>query len=94
MNGKRLCSTGHPAPLRRERTGRTFRERTLGVLWLHSSVNLVVPRQSHWPGRIFPRRLPEITKAVSITDTQPQPAEKRIASLSRVKRWGFSRLQD
>ncbi|HET7281760.1 MAG TPA: hypothetical protein VFI67_05515 [Sphingomicrobium sp.] len=41
MNGKRLCSMDHPAPLREERAGRTFGERTMGVLWHHSSVNLV-----------------------------------------------------
>src|SRR4051812_32058959 len=44
MNGKRLCSVGHPAAVRRERAGRSFGERTMGVLWRHSSVNLVEPR--------------------------------------------------
>jgi hypothetical protein len=41
MNGKRLCSIGHPATVRGERACRTFKERTMGVLWRHSSVNLV-----------------------------------------------------
>jgi len=80
--------------LRRERAGRTFGERTLGVLWHHSSVNLVVPRQSHWPGRIFLRRLPEITNAVSITDKQPQPARSGIRLFQCEKRWGFPRPPD
>jgi len=44
MNGKRLCSIGHPASSCEERAGRTFRERTMGVLWRHSSVNLVKPQ--------------------------------------------------
>jgi hypothetical protein len=43
MNGKRLCSMDHPAVVRGERASRTFRERTMGVLWRHSSVNLVKP---------------------------------------------------
>jgi hypothetical protein len=44
MNGKRLCSMGHPANLRGERARRFLSERTMGVLWGHSSVNLVEPR--------------------------------------------------
>jgi hypothetical protein len=44
MNGKRLCSIGHPATVCGERAGRFFNERTMGVLWRHSSVNLVGPR--------------------------------------------------
>jgi hypothetical protein len=44
MNGKRLCSMDHPAAVRGERARRFFAERTMGVLWRHSSVNLVVPR--------------------------------------------------
>jgi hypothetical protein len=44
MNGKRLCSISHPAIIRRERAGRFLSERTMGVLWTHSSVNLVEPR--------------------------------------------------
>ncbi len=41
MNGKRLRSISHPAMLYGERAGRTFTERAMGVLWRHSSVNLV-----------------------------------------------------
>ncbi|MFL6726703.1 MAG: hypothetical protein ACJ8FS_09350 [Sphingomicrobium sp.] len=59
MNGKRLCSMGHPAALRGERAGRFLSERTMGVLEHHSSVNLVEPRASHRPQRIL-RRLPKI----------------------------------
>jgi hypothetical protein len=44
MNGKRFCSICHPATLGGERAGRFFAERTMGVLWRHSSVNLVEPR--------------------------------------------------
>jgi hypothetical protein len=52
MNGKRLCSMDHPA-IRGERAGRFLAERTMGVLWRHSSFNLVEPRPSHRPGQIF-----------------------------------------
>jgi hypothetical protein len=41
MNGKRLCSMGHPAAVHGERASRTLMERVMGVLWHHSSVNLV-----------------------------------------------------
>jgi hypothetical protein len=44
MNGKRLCSMDHPATVRGERTRRFLAERTMGVLWNHSSVNLVEPQ--------------------------------------------------
>jgi hypothetical protein len=44
MNGKRLCSMGHSAMPRRERASRFLSERAMGVLWCHSSVNLVEPR--------------------------------------------------
>jgi hypothetical protein len=60
MNGKRLCSMSHPVPQRGERARRTFTERTMGVLWLHSSFNLVEPRPSHWAAAQILRRLPEI----------------------------------
>jgi hypothetical protein len=43
MNGKRLCSMIHPARIRGERTSRFLAERTMGVLWNHSNVNLVEP---------------------------------------------------
>lgn len=49
MNGKRLCSMNHPA-FCGERARRTFQERKMGVLWHHSSVNLVEPQPSHRPG--------------------------------------------
>jgi hypothetical protein len=42
MIGKRVCSTSHPAPVRGER--RFIKERMKGVLWRHSSFNLVEPR--------------------------------------------------
>jgi hypothetical protein len=42
--GKRLCSMGHPATVCEERAGRFQTERTMGVLWRHSSFNLVGPR--------------------------------------------------
>jgi len=42
MIGKRVCSMRHPAPLRGDR--RFTEERMKGVLWLHSSFNLVEPR--------------------------------------------------
>jgi hypothetical protein len=42
MTGKRVCSAGHPATVRR---GRRFtEERMKGSLWRHSSFNLVEPR--------------------------------------------------
>jgi len=41
MNGRRFCSMCHPAVVRGERACRTFGERTMGVLWRHSSVDLV-----------------------------------------------------
>jgi len=42
MIGKRVCSTSHPATVRGER--RFIEERMKGVLWRHSSFNLVEPR--------------------------------------------------
>jgi hypothetical protein len=44
MNGKRLCSMNHAATIRGERASRFLSERTMGVLWRHSNVNLVKPR--------------------------------------------------
>jgi len=44
MSGKRLCSMIHPATLREERASRFMSERAMGVLWCHSSVNLVEPQ--------------------------------------------------
>jgi hypothetical protein len=47
MTGKRICSIRHPAPLRRE--SRFIEMRMKGILWRHSSFNLVEPR-SFAPG--------------------------------------------
>ncbi|HEY8592880.1 MAG TPA: hypothetical protein VIL42_08460 [Sphingomicrobium sp.] len=41
---KRVCSNSHPATVHRECAGRFLAERTMGILWRHSSVNLVKPR--------------------------------------------------
>jgi hypothetical protein len=60
MNGKRLCSMGHPTPQRGERARRTVKERAMGVLWLHSSVNLVEPRSIALAAALILRRLPKI----------------------------------
>jgi len=56
MNEKRLCSMDHPTTVCGERARRFFAERTMGVLWRHSSVNLVEPR-SIAPAAAFLRRL-------------------------------------
>jgi hypothetical protein len=42
MTGKRFCSARHPAPVRRER--RFMHKPMKGILWRHSSFNLVEPR--------------------------------------------------
>jgi hypothetical protein len=42
MTGKRVCSGRHFAPVREER--RFIEQRMNGVLWRHSSFNLVEPR--------------------------------------------------
>jgi hypothetical protein len=42
MIGKRFCSMGHPATVRRE--CRVIDDPTKGILWHHSSFNLVEPR--------------------------------------------------
>jgi hypothetical protein len=42
MTGKRVCFMSHPATVRGER--RFIKERMKGVLWHHSSFNLVEPR--------------------------------------------------
>jgi len=47
MTGKRVCSIRHPAPLRRE--SRFIEKGVKGILWRHSSFNLVEPR-SFAPG--------------------------------------------
>jgi hypothetical protein len=43
MTEKRVCLNGHPAPVRRERS--FIKVRMKGVLWRHSSFNLVEPRR-------------------------------------------------
>jgi hypothetical protein len=73
MIRKRLCSTSHPATVRGER--RFIKERMRGVLWRHSSVNLVVPRPSHRPRHSFPGIAPEIETRVSIADQCSQPSQ-------------------
>jgi hypothetical protein len=52
MTGKRFCSTSHPATLRRER--RFTEERMKGILWRHSSFNLVDRGTSHRPRQKSP----------------------------------------
>lgn len=47
----------------------------MGVLWCHSSVNLVWPGSIALAGPDFLRQLPEIKHAVSITATASQPAQ-------------------
>jgi hypothetical protein len=54
MNGKRLCSMGHPAASCGERARRFLAERTMGILWHHSSVNLVEPRSIALAAAEFP----------------------------------------
>jgi hypothetical protein len=60
MSEKRLCSMGHPAAVCGERAGRTLKERARGVLWRHSSVNLVEPRSIALAATNSLRRLPKI----------------------------------
>jgi hypothetical protein len=67
-----LCSIGHPAMFRGERAGRTFEERTMGVLWRHSSFNLVKPRSIALAAANILRRLPETDIAVSTPALTPQ----------------------
>ena len=76
MNGKRLCPMNHPANIRGERASRFLSERAMGVLWRHSSVNLVEPRSIALAGLDFLQQLPEITNAVSITAPASQPAQR------------------
>jgi hypothetical protein len=54
MNGKRLCSMDHPAALCGERARRFLAERTMGVLWHHSSVNLAEPQSIALAAAEFP----------------------------------------
>jgi hypothetical protein len=90
MNEKRLCSMGHPASWSGERASRFFAERSVGVLWHHSSVNLVGP--VYRTGRADTlRRLPEIATAVSIPPEPPQPAGRLFSLVKAGKSQGFSR---
>src|SRR6185369_16125499 len=85
IGDKWLCSMDHPAALCRERACRTFRERTMGVLWHHSSVNLVEPRSIAPAGPRTLRRVPGIAFPVSITPCSPQPVRQiRIAGIRRL----------
>src|SRR5439155_9814121 len=76
ISGKRLCSIGHPAASREERAGRFLGKRTMGVLWRHSSVNLVESRSIALAATRILRRLPKINEAVSITESLPQPGQR------------------
>jgi hypothetical protein len=58
MTEKRVCSRCHPATLRGER--RFTEERMKGILWRHSSINLVEPRPFAPSAARIPRRTPEI----------------------------------
>src|SRR6476646_3537120 len=102
MSGKRLCSVSHPANLGRERAGRFSWERTMGVLWHHSSVNLVEPRSIAPAAAHVPRRTPETDIAVSIRACAPQPlvreecwpldAQFRINHSCVIQAFGFNDL--
>jgi hypothetical protein len=81
MNGKRLCSKGHPAAVQGKRAGRTVSERTLGVLWRHSSVNLVGPRSIALAGPEFSPTTAGDHYAVSIPESPPQPRNSRSTAL-------------
>jgi hypothetical protein len=76
MNGKRLRSMNHPAMLYGERAGRTLMERAMGVLWRHSSVNLV-DLASRRTGRGMESRLiAEDQSGGSIATAPPQPLRR------------------
>jgi hypothetical protein len=92
MNGKRLCSMSHPAAVRGERAGRLLDKRTMGVLWRHSSVNLVESRSIALAATRILRRLPEINEAVSIPESPPQPAGALFGAAISWKIEGILRL--
>src|SRR5690349_613937 len=77
MSGKRLCSMIQPAHLGGKNARRFPWERTMGVLWHHSSVNLVVPRSIALAAARLLRRVPETDIAVSIRDCPPQPLQRQ-----------------
>ena len=83
MNGKRLCPMNHPTNIRGERACRFLSERAMGVLWRHSSVNLVEPRSIALAGPGFPRRLPEIKFRLA----PPSPRRNR-CGVRRREPWG------
>jgi hypothetical protein len=62
---KRFCSNVHLAPIREKRIDRFMSERTKGVLWRHSSVNLVEPSPSHWRRHEFPGAMPKIKSGLA-----------------------------
>jgi hypothetical protein len=66
----------HPATLCGERARRFLWERTLGVLWHHSNVNLVESRSIALAATRILRRLPKINEAVSISESAPQPVAR------------------
>jgi hypothetical protein len=73
MNEKRLCSMSHPENIRRERAGRFLSERTMGVLWRHSNVNLVKPRS--------------IALAAAASPARSRRSRRRLASAIRHRNW-------
>jgi hypothetical protein len=78
MSEKRLCSMGHPAASRGERAGRFFKKRTKGVLWRHSSVNLVEPRSIALAAAVSPA-IAEDQDSVSTAVPAPQPPRQLAA---------------
>jgi hypothetical protein len=85
---KRLCSMGHPATVGGERAGRTFGERTMGVLWIHSSFNLVEPRSIALAGPRILRRLSKIEFRLA----SPSPCRNRRNDVSNLLWTGASNL--
>jgi hypothetical protein len=73
IHGKCCCSHSHSAAIRGKRARRLEKERTMGVVWRHASVNLVMPRVSHSPRHEFFGKAPKIGKAVSTGTGMPQP---------------------
>jgi hypothetical protein len=60
MNKKCFCSMDHSAASSGERAGRTSWERAMGVLWRHSSFNLVEPQSIALAAALASGGLPEI----------------------------------
>jgi hypothetical protein len=80
---KRFCSNVHLAPLREKRIGRIIFERTKGVLWRHSSVNLVEPSPSHGRRHEFPGATPKIKRGLASLTLRRNIADRQLA-----RRWG------